>query len=156
MRWELRVASYAVCVRENRVNARPEILLARWVAADGRRLWTLPGGGMEPGEDPYDTVIREVAEETGYEAEPTSLLGTDSIRREHSRMGTRSAFHGLRLVYEAAITGGSLRNEENGSTDLAAWHPVTGIAELPHVELVEVGMRLWRERPAVGRVPRET
>lgn len=140
------MASYAVCVREQ------EILLARWVAADGRRLWTLPGGGMDPGEDPYDTVIREVTEETGYTARPTTLLGTDSIRREHRRLGQATAFHGLRLIYEAHITSGTLRNEENGSTDLASWHPLPEVPALPHVELVDIGLRLWRERPAVGRV----
>ncbi|MFE9250372.1 NUDIX hydrolase [Streptomyces sp. NPDC007088] len=146
MRWELRVAAYAVCVRDE------QILLARWVAADGRRLWTLPGGGMEPGEDPYDTVIREVTEETGLTAEPTALLGTDSIRREHRRLGAATAFHGLRLVYEARITAGTLRNETNGSTDLAAWHPLSAVPGLPHVELVDIALTLWRERPAVGRV----
>ena len=51
---ELRVAAYAVCVREE------EILLARWVARDGVKKWTLPGGGMDHGEDPLDTVVREV------------------------------------------------------------------------------------------------
>ncbi|WP_229858718.1 NUDIX hydrolase, partial [Streptomyces anandii] len=45
MRKELRVAAYAVCVRDGRM------LLARWVARDGARRWTLPGGGMEHGED---------------------------------------------------------------------------------------------------------
>lgn len=32
--------------------------------------WMLPGGGMEDGETPEECCIREVAEETGYQAEP--------------------------------------------------------------------------------------
>jgi len=52
MREELRVAAYAVCVRDD------HMLLARWVSRDGEKKWTLPGGGMDHGEDPYDTVVR--------------------------------------------------------------------------------------------------
>ncbi|MFD4238894.1 NUDIX hydrolase [Streptomyces sp. NPDC058542] len=37
-----------------------------------------PGGGVEHAEDPYDAVIREVAEETGLEAVAERLLGVDS------------------------------------------------------------------------------
>ncbi|MEK8141712.1 NUDIX domain-containing protein [Streptomyces sp. M10(2022)] len=32
---------------------------------DGQEYWTLPGGGIEPGESPQDAVLREVAKETG-------------------------------------------------------------------------------------------
>jgi 8-oxo-dGTP diphosphatase len=144
---ELRVAAYAVCVREE------EILLARWVARDGVKKWTLPGGGMDHGEDPLDTVVREVEEETGYTAEMTTLLGLDSIRRRYPRnLGRFADFQGLRIVYEGRITGGELRHETNGSTDLAAWHPLAAVTGLERVELVDIGLELLRSRPPVGRI----
>ncbi|MER7173928.1 NUDIX hydrolase [Streptomyces mesophilus] len=150
MHKELRVAAYAVCVRDG------QLLLARWVAGDGSKRWTLPGGGMEHGEDPYDTVIREAEEETGYAVRPVTLLGVDSIRRRYPRkLGSFADFHGLRLVYEGEITGGDLRHETDGSTDMAAWHPLDSVAGLPRVGLVDVGLGLWRKRPAVGRVEAE-
>ncbi|MGR8010537.1 NUDIX hydrolase [Streptomyces hypolithicus] len=147
MNRELRVAAYAVCVRDG------QLLLARWVAPDGAKRWTLPGGGMDHGEDPYDTVIREVEEETGYAAEPVRLLGVDSVTRRYPRrLGAFADFQGLRIVYEGRIAGGELRHEAGGSTDLAAWHPLDEVARLDRVELVDTGINLWRERPATGRV----
>jgi 8-oxo-dGTP pyrophosphatase MutT (NUDIX family) len=147
MNKELRVAAYAVCVREG------QVLLARWIAGDGSKRWTLPGGGMDHGEDPYDTVIREVDEETGYVVDPVVLLGVHSVLRRYPRkLGKMADFHGLRLVYEGVITGGSLRHEVNGSTDMAAWHDLTAVQDLPRVELVDVGMDLWRDRPGDGHI----
>ncbi|MGX9229825.1 NUDIX hydrolase [Streptomyces albus] len=67
-----RLAAYGVCVEDGRV------LLGRHVSSDGRSTWTLPGGGVEHAEDPVDTVVREVAEETGYDAVVERLLGVDS------------------------------------------------------------------------------
>jgi ADP-ribose pyrophosphatase YjhB (NUDIX family) len=150
MNQELRVAAYAVCVQDGR------ILLARWVAGDGTKHWTLPGGGMDHGEDPFDTVVREVEEETGYSSAMTALLGVDSVRRRHPReFGSFADFHGLRIVYEGLITGGALRPEVGGSTDLAAWFPLGEVERLERVDLVDVGMRLWRERPPLGRVVKD-
>ncbi|MFE7772890.1 NUDIX hydrolase [Streptomyces sp. NPDC057445] len=147
MSQELRVAAYAVCVQDGR------ILLARWVARDGAKRWTLPGGGMDHGEDPLDTVVREVAEETGCSAEVTALLGIDTMRvRRGRRLGGESDFQSLRIVYEGRVTGGEPRPEPDGSTDLAAWHELDAVQDLEQVALVDIGLQLWRERPASGRV----
>jgi len=141
------VAAYAICVRDD------QVLLARWIGNDGRPEWTLPGGGMEHGEDPYDTVRREVHEESGYDIEGTGLLGVHSNRLRFPRGLGRTVDHqGLRLVYEARVTGGELRPEIGGSTDMAAWHPLADVPALNRVNLVDVGMALWRERPVTGHV----
>jgi len=67
-----RLAAYAVCIEDGRV------LLARYLRPTGDSHWTLPGGKVEQAEDPFDAVIREVAEETGCEAVVERLLGVDS------------------------------------------------------------------------------
>lgn len=71
-RLSFRLAAYAVCIEDG------QVLLARHVSPNGESNWTLPGGRVEHGEDPFDAVIREVAEETGCNAEVERLLGVDS------------------------------------------------------------------------------
>ncbi len=39
------------------------------------RIWTIPGGGVEPKESPAEAAVREVLEETGIEVEPVRLSG---------------------------------------------------------------------------------
>ncbi|MFF0016889.1 NUDIX hydrolase [Streptomyces sp. NPDC005374] len=145
MRKKLRVAAYAVCVRDG------QVLLARWVN-DGQPEWTLPGGGMEHGEDPYDTVLREVEEETGYRVEVTGLLGVRSVRFQtrHS-FGRTVDRHHVGLMYEARVTGGELRFEVGGSTDMAEWHDLDAVPALKQAPQVDCGLRLWRERPVTGQ-----
>lgn len=128
-RRRFRPAAYAVCIENER------ILLARWVSHDGERLWTLPGGGLDHGEDPYDAAIREVEEETGYLVELERLLGVDSHQVIYPPDPVNGPsprdFQGLRIIYQGRIAGGELRNEADGSTDLAAWIPLADVAGLP-------------------------
>jgi len=119
------------------------VLLAHWSQA-GRSGWTLPGGGLQPGEHPAAAVVRELVEETGYQVEVGTILGVDSIvipaaERLHA---TTSDQHSLRLIYRAHITGGRLRAEVDGTTDEAAWFSVPEIANLDRVPLVDSGLRL--------------
>ncbi|CAL9538592.1 hypothetical protein SUDANB13_04182 [Streptomyces sp. enrichment culture] len=145
MRRTLRVAAYAVVVRDG------HLLLAQSRDEGGAPEWVLPGGGMEHGEDPYDTVRRELEEETGYLVEVTGFLGIDSSRRTlPGRFRRPVDHHGLRLVYEARIAGGELRNEVDGSTELAAWQRLDAVPGLARAGLIDTALRLWRERPASG------
>jgi 8-oxo-dGTP diphosphatase len=141
-----RVAAYAVCRRDDR------ILLARFVTPDGTdRYWTLPGGGVDHGEDPYDAVVREVAEETGYTARVDRLLGVDSRTVPYRR--SRGELHNIGVFYRAVVIGGQLRSEVGGSTDLAAWLPISEVPGLPRAQIVDVGLTLDSDVPPAGHVP---
>lgn len=134
--WDVRVAAYAVIRDADRV------LLAHW-RERGRHAWTLPGGGVEPGEHPDDAVVREVLEETGYHVERGPILGTDSyvIPAEERLVPSGRPMHGIRLFYTARIVGGELRNEVDGSTDEAAWFLIDEVPRLePRAAFVDIAL----------------
>ncbi|WP_181787552.1 NUDIX hydrolase [Streptomyces phytophilus] len=141
-----RLAAYAVCIEDGRV------LLARHVPPQGESTWTLPGGRVEHGEDPFDTVIREVAEETGCAAVVDRLLGVDSrvIPAAAARAGVEHQNVGI--FYRACIAGGRLRPEPDGETAESAWTAVPEVAGLRRSSLVDVGLALARNLPATGHV----
>ena len=117
-----RVAAYAVILRtpaaptgsSGGAPKGPEILLCRLAPRISRHeLWTLPGGGLDHGEDPRDALLREIVEETGLEA----VVG-DSARvysahlPRASRDGVLTDFHALRIVYDAWVP---VRDVESGA-----------------------------------------
>ena len=134
----IRVAAYGVIIKDD------DILLAHWNEG-GRSGWTLPGGGIEPGEDPAHAAVREIHEETGYSAELDELLGVHSYVVPAGQRLDPSAnvpLHALRIVYRAHVTGGTLTDELEGSTDRAAWHPLSSLTDLDTVGLVDVALGL--------------
>ena len=134
---DLRVAAYAVIER------RGKILLTHWRRGHLHG-WTLPGGGIYPGEDPRDAVVREVFEETGLHAKPGRLLGVDSrvMVREEVPEGTDPEMHTIRIVYRATVQDGPLRNEVDGSSDEARWVSLKDVSSLKTLSLVQTGLRM--------------
>jgi 8-oxo-dGTP diphosphatase len=127
----VRLAAYAWCVDGDRV------LLCRIAdggPANGR--WTLPGGGLDFGEDPHDGALRELREETGLEARlgPPVAIRSAVLGPAETISGHR--IHAVGILYRATVTGGVLRNEPDGSTDLARWIPRADIAQLPVADLL--------------------
>ena len=117
-----RVGAYALVRRGGR------ILLSRMSAASGSPgRWTLPGGGVQHGEDPEAAVQRELFEETGLHGRVGSVLGVHS--NVYVGPSTGALIHGIRLVYEV-IADGAPRPAESGSSDEARWFDVDVAAGL--------------------------
>lgn len=138
---DIRVAAYAVVV-----DAEERILLAHWNEGVNPA-WTLPGGGLEPGEDPEHAAVREVREETGIDVVLDGLLGVDSRVIPLARRltpGAERPLHTLRIVYRAHVVGGVLTNETDGTTDEARWFPLAEVPSIPHVKLVGVALEMAR------------
>jgi ADP-ribose pyrophosphatase YjhB (NUDIX family) len=143
-----RVAAYAVIVRDG------QILLSRLAPHVSREgLWTLPGGGLDHGEDPRDAVVREVYEETGLSLQIGDTAHTFSLHLPDTwRKGRRVDAHSLRIVYEGWVPPDSPPPrvlEVDGSTVEAGWLPVAGVLDgtVPTVALVKEALAAYRPHP---------
>lgn len=132
-----RLAAYAVIVRGD------QVLLSRLSERVTRKeLWSLPGGGVDHGEDPADAVVREVYEETGLDVTIDRAAQVHSLHVEDSwRRGRRVDAHSVRIVYEGWVPADAPEprvTEVDGSTAEAAWKPVAAVLDgtVPTVGLV--------------------
>jgi ADP-ribose pyrophosphatase YjhB (NUDIX family) len=129
------LAAYALCVEGGR------LLLCRIAPGyPAAGVWTLPGGGVAFGEDPADATRRELAEETGLEGRIDDLAFVDSIAGPGSPEDDREPWHGVRIVYLATITGGTLRDEVDESSDRAEWATLPDLEARPVTELVQIAL----------------
>ncbi|WP_232676139.1 NUDIX domain-containing protein [Nocardioides sp. R-C-SC26] len=143
-----RVAAYAVIVRDGHV------LLSRLAPKVSRtEQWTLPGGGLDHGEDPRDAVVREVHEETGLAVTIGETAHTFSLHLPDTwRRGRRVDAHSLRIVYQGWVPLDSPAPrvlEVDGSTIEAAWQPLEAVltGRVPTVSLVREALAHYRPFP---------
>jgi 8-oxo-dGTP diphosphatase len=135
-----RVAAYAVIVRAG------EILLARIAPSISEsEQWTLPGGGIDFGEDPNDAVVREVHEETGLDCELGSPIWVGSAHRFFDKgargLDEAAEMHSVRIVFDAWVPADAPEPrvvEVDGSTVDARWHPLADVLDgtVPTVQMV--------------------
>lgn len=97
-------------------------------------LWQLPGGGVEPGETPSDSVIREITEETNQVIRIGRLA---DIQSDHwvgrAPNGVLEDFQALRLIYTAVCDEPTPPkvNDVGGTTQSASWVPIHKWRSLP-------------------------
>lgn len=111
----------AVVVREG------SVLMVEHVDA-ARRYWTLPGGGLEPGETPGQAALRELDEETG-------LRG--SIVRELYRLPLETCFlcH-VDAAQEPALGTDPELSGRPAMLTAVAWVPIARLTDDIQVRLV--------------------
>ena len=140
------MAAYAVVLREN--GGRTELLLSRLAPRITRaELWTLPGGGLEHGEEPRAALVREIYEEAGLAATVGDAAHVYSAHLPRStRDGELVDFHALRIVYDAWVPADAPPPrvvEVDGSTVEVAWHPLADVlwGKVPVVAMVAEALR---------------
>ena len=136
-----RVGVYGLCVVENTV------LLTRLSRREpDRGMWTLPGGGREPGESHRETLLREFDEETSLRPEVGGLIGARTY--VHPPNARRGRLHVIQYVYEAWTSGEPAVREVGGSTAEAAWVKLGDVSRLPLVDLAQWAVQhaMYRSR----------
>jgi ADP-ribose pyrophosphatase YjhB (NUDIX family) len=133
-----RLGGYALCTDDE-----GRVLLARLSAIEvDVGAWTLPGGGVEFGEHPDHAVLRELEEETGFVGQIESVAGVFSHVYRRSRAAEGSDLHFLGILYHVRLVGGHLRDEVDGTTDVARWFSRAELADLRLVEIAQAGVEL--------------
>ena len=132
------VRTYGVLLHEN------QIVLVR--SSNPRHvppLWWLPGGGIDFGEAPEATLVREFLEETGLEVHEAKLLGVSSDLR---RRDNGDRIHSVRILYTVALAGGELRHEIHGTTDHARWCDLSEIDDMNLADYARAAITVAQEK----------
>lgn len=129
----VRIGVYGVAVNRDLL-----LLTQLWSRDANPGRWTLPGGGMEFGETPHETLEREFYEETGLEPHIGLVLDVISFL-------PRPDLHVIQMIFEVEAEGDPQVIEVGGSTIDARWVPTTNLESLPTVSLVDhvTSLRGW-------------
>jgi 8-oxo-dGTP pyrophosphatase MutT (NUDIX family) len=106
----------------------------------GRRadtgIWALPGGIIEPGEEPADAAVREIFEETGVIAVPEALVAVTVCDQVTYLNGDLVQY--LELLFRCRACGGSAQVNDSESIEVS-WHQLSAVNELPDLSAGSLG-----------------
>ncbi|MGW6914227.1 NUDIX hydrolase [Kitasatospora sp. NPDC054939] len=113
-------------------------------ADDGR--WALPGGIIEPGEQPADGAVRECLEETGVLVEP-ELLASVAVSPEVTYPNGDVTQY-LVLIFRCRAVGGAARVNDDETLDVG-WFALDELPPMDGTEHRWLRQALEAEGPAV-------
>jgi 8-oxo-dGTP diphosphatase len=98
-------------------------------------MYSLPGGGVDIGEDLEAAVVREVKEETGIDVEVVKLIAVRSSIFTSAHDEVPQNYHSLLFYYVCKKTGGELStdgfdDDEKIYAEMAEWVPIERIDEI--------------------------
>lgn len=104
-----------------------DILLAR---NQGSAMWSLVGGGVEPGEDPADALRREVYEELGVVLLVSNIIGAYGGTDLTTIYPNGDEVSYLTVAYNCTVASNGFQIDGDELAE-AAWFSPTEISELP-------------------------
>ncbi len=126
MQRRTRIGVYGLC------RAGGSILLAQiWAHDPNAGQWTLPGGGMDFGETPLETLHREFWEETGLAIAKATLLDVRSTL--FGPWEEWDELHHLQILFAVEAAGEPRIMEPESSTIEVRWLATT---DLDRIEMV--------------------
>lgn len=102
------------------LNAEGAILLQQ---RPDNRHWGLPGGAIEPGEEPAEALVREVREETGLEVVVERLTGVYGGAAGIGQYPNGDRFAIINMTFVCRVVGGTLSGDPDETADLRYFPP---------------------------------
>lgn len=135
-----------------------------WLQRDDNGKWTMPGGHMEPGEEPLDAAIRELWEETGFKVKGKDLEYLGSKRVEGKNLEVHA--------FKTHIDDGdpSFENDPDGEAKDWYWFTPSELDRVEHhvprsknvtlsfleePEELSKGIKFWRSKDGL-KIPHWT
>jgi ADP-ribose pyrophosphatase YjhB (NUDIX family) len=113
--------------------------------------WSIPGGGMEPGESIAETIVREVREETGIEARVEKLLGVYSNPRHVSVYDDGEVRQQFSVCFLCRAVGGELQtSKESSEVRFAELAELEALSIHPSIRLRIQHYAENRDEPFIG------
>lgn len=110
----------------------------------------LPGGGMDQGEDEYQTLVREVKEETGYDVIPESIKPFGEIEEKRLAVYEPMIWHQINRLYFCDVYSEQGKCEYSKNEKEEGFHQVFYTIEeaLEKNErmLEKEGLQAWNQR----------
>ena len=85
------------------------------LASDDNK-WYVPGGAIDPGEEPADAIVREMEEETGLIVEPLRIVSVSASPHITYPNGHQVQYVGVTFL--CRIVGGTLKVSDDESLEL--------------------------------------
>jgi ADP-ribose pyrophosphatase YjhB (NUDIX family) len=113
--------------------------------------WSIPGGGLNPGESVAQAAAREVKEETGIDCEVTGLVGIYSDPNHVAAYDDGEVRQEFSICFTTRMTGGSLAtSSESALVEFMPPDAITGLRMHPSIRLRIQHYHEKRAEPYIG------
>ena len=115
---------YGVIIKDDK------ILLVKKSRGAYKGKYDLPGGSIEHGEKPVETLKREIMEETGMTVQSYKILEANSavVDWDNPYINEREHMHHIGIIYEVELFDGKIKTDADGLDSLGAiWYPLNKI-----------------------------